>query len=110
MRVLICGGRDYYKEYRVAEIIEELKPSLIIQGGASGADMCAKSIANEKGIPTLEFPADWRTHGRSAGPIRNKKMLYEGRPDIVVAFPGGRGTDNMVRQAHAAGVTVRRES
>ncbi|MEM9912925.1 MAG: hypothetical protein AAF922_19365 [Pseudomonadota bacterium] len=44
--------------------------------------------------------------GRAAGPIRNKEMLDEGCPDLVVAFPGGRGTANMVKQAQAAGVEV----
>ena len=53
-----------------------------------------------------DFLPDWEKHGRAAGPIRNKLMLDEGRPDLVVAFPGGRGTANMVKQASAASVEV----
>jgi len=54
----------------------------------------------------MPFPADWSRHGKSAGPIRNRQMLIEGRPDIVVAFPGGKGTANMIKQAVEAGVKV----
>ena len=43
---------------------------------------------------------------RGAGPERNARMLAEGRPDLVVAFPGGTGTADMVRRAKAAGVRV----
>jgi hypothetical protein len=41
-----------------------------------------------------------------AGPIRKQQMLDEGKPDLVVAFPGGRGTAHMVRIARAAGIEV----
>ena len=50
------------------------------------------------------FPADWKVRGRAAGHIRNQQMLDEGRPHLVVAFPGGRGTADMVRRARAAGI------
>lgn len=53
-----------------------------------------------------EYPADWKRYGMAAGPIRNRRMLKEGKPDIVIAFAGGRGTADMVRQAKAAGVPV----
>ena len=49
--------------------------------------------------------ADWEKHGKAAGPKRNKRML-EWKPDLVVAFPGGKGTANMVQQARQAGVEV----
>jgi UDP-N-acetylmuramoylalanine-D-glutamate ligase len=54
----------------------------------------------------VKAPADCETHGRSADPIRNRRTLDEGKPDLVVAFPGGRGTAHMVSQARAAGVRV----
>lgn len=54
----------------------------------------------------MEFPAKWKMYGRSAGAIRNAVMLSEFQPDIVVAFPGGRGTAHMVRIARAAGIDV----
>jgi len=76
-------------------------------GMARGADMLAWQWAHDFGIPTCEFPADWDRHRRSAGTIRNEQMLREGKPDLVIAFPGGRGTAHMVRIAKAAGVPVR---
>ncbi len=51
-------------------------------------------------------PAEWSKYGRRAGPIRNKQMLDVGKPHLVVAFPGGAGTANMVKQAKAAGVPI----
>lgn len=62
--------------------------------------------ARERNIPVRAFPADWTTHGKAAGPIRNSQMLKEGLPDLVVAFlaPDSRGTANMIAQAEKAGV------
>jgi len=51
-------------------------------------------------------PAEWDKFGRRAGPLRNEQMLREGKPDVVVAFPGGRGTAHMVRIAKEAGIDV----
>jgi len=62
--------------------------------------------ARIKEVAVQVFPADWETHGKAAGPIRNQRMLDEGRPDLVVAFPGGRGTSDMVARAKRAGVEV----
>ena len=44
-----------------------------------------------------------RVEGQISGVIR---MLEEGRPDLVVAFPGRSGTAHMMRIARAAGVAV----
>ncbi len=56
------------------------------------------------------YEADWHEHGRAAGPIRNARMIAEGRPDLVIAFPGGRGTADMVSRARKAGIEVREVS
>lgn len=84
----------------------------IIHGGATGVDSIASDFANTHFCQERYFcqeqcfPADWKQYGNSAGPIRNAKMLREGEPDLVVAFPGGKGTANMVRLAKKAGVKV----
>ena len=80
----------------------------MICGMARGADMMAYQWAQRHGITVHEFPADWDKHGRSAGYIRNKKMLDEGKPDLIVAFPGGKGTKMMVDLAEKAGIEVQR--
>lgn len=82
----------------------------IIEGEAAGADMMAKHWAAERGIPFTGYPANWFLYHRAAGPIRNKQMLTEGKPDMVVAFHGdiwsSKGTQNMVMQALGAGLPV----
>ena len=106
MRVLVCGGRNYSDEGRLTEVLDDLKPTEIIHGGARGADSLAEKWAATRQVPCHVYPADWRRHGRAAGPIRNREMLEQSKPDLVVAFPGGRGTAHMVRIARAAGHRV----
>lgn len=71
-----------------------------------GADVWADEWAEDRGVKAWKFPADWMLLGKAAGPRRNQKMLNEGKPDLVVAFPGGKGTADMVRKARVAGVEV----
>ncbi|RSV15667.1 DUF2493 domain-containing protein [Sphingomonas sp. ABOLF] len=116
LRVLVCGGRDFVDTralYHLLDRVELEHPvACIISGCAPGADSQAIGWAyDDRHHPTVaveRFPADWRKHGRAAGPLRNQRMLDEGKPDLVVAFPGGRGTADMVRRAEAAGVRVLR--
>lgn len=107
-RVLVCGGQTYTDMRHVTKVLDGLvpKPTLIIQGGAFGADACASEWAYKRDVLERQFPADWKKHGRAAGPIRNQQMLDEGKPDLVVAFPGGSETEDMKRRARAAGVRV----
>lgn len=102
-RVLVCGGREYSDRPRLFEVLHivhrKFGISCIIQGGARGADRLAKVWADINHIEQIEFPADWKKHGRAAGPLRNGKMLETGKPDVVIAFPGGRGTQDMLMQS-----------
>lgn len=112
MRVLVCGGRDYQDSRRVYAVLDKLHAEAgidcIIEGGARGADALARSWAEHPyGCGHVEtYEADWESQGTFAGPARNARMLAEGRPDVVIAFPGGRGTADMVRKARRAGVKV----
>lgn len=108
MIVLVCGGRNYRDVKSVFASLDGLSPgpSLIIHGGATGADSCAGEWARKRGVECKVYYADWHKHGRAAGPIRNQKMIDHGKPEVVMAFPGGIGTADMVRRAKAAGVTV----
>jgi len=110
-RVLVCGGRDFNDEELVFATLDALnkerRVSAIIQGFASGADDLARMWGYEhRDCEVLSFVAEWGRHGKAAGPIRNTRMIEEGKPDLVIAFPGGRGTANMVAQARAAGIEV----
>ena len=110
MRVLVCGGRDYSnkKVLRVwlGCLHGESEIKAVIHGGAPGADSMAGEWARGMLVSEVCFPAEWDEHGKAAGPIRNAKMLSEGKPDVVLAFPGGRGTADIVQKARAAGVPV----
>jgi hypothetical protein len=108
MRILVCGGRDFASYLLLANVLSEYGSDVeLCNGGARGADSLAGKYAAIRGIPVRVFPADWQTHGKAAGPIRNSEMLREFAPDLVVAFPGGRGTSDMVAKAKRAGVQVR---
>ena len=110
-RILVCGGRNYEDQAMVFGVLDmecEAGPiNAIIQGDCpTGADKLARLWAYSRNEHCDNYPADWRTHGKAAGPIRNQQMLGEGRPTKVFAFPGGRGTADMIRRAKAAGVPV----
>jgi len=107
MRVLVCGSRNYCEAGIVDHVLSRLQISTLIHGGATGADTLAGEWATKRGIPTEVYPAEWRKYGNSAGPLRNARMLKEGKPDLVIAFPGGRGTRDMVKQAHGYEVSVK---
>ena len=110
-RILVCGGRDYKDQERVFKVLdkalEAFKELHIIEGGAPGADTCAKNWSLSRGITFDEYPAEWERFGKRAGYIRNAMMLDVGKPDLVIAFPGGKGTRMMIDLAKKANVNVR---
>jgi hypothetical protein len=109
--VLVTGGRTFDD----AELLDAALDALhaehgidcIIHGLAQGADLMADHWAHARGIETFAIRADWKKYGSSAGPIRNGELLKQGKPDLVAAFPGGKGTRDMIRQADKAGVEVK---
>lgn len=110
-RVIVCGGRDYTDQDAIRERLEVLRAdypdAIVIHGGAPGADSWAGHIAGRLGLDVEVYPANWKKYGRAAGPIRNREMLDSGA-DLVIAFPGGVGTQNMITQAGLMGVPVLR--
>jgi len=121
MRLLVCGGRNFGQAYQedvfirrwIAEILTTSKDGfnkgnhVIISGGARGADTIASNYARDMGIVSEVYMADWDKYGNMAGPRRNREMLVKGRPDLVLAFPGGPGTANMIQQATVNGYRVK---
>lgn len=122
MRLLVCGGRDFVDVPKLWRVLDELSTRLpppgirlVIEGASDdvtgphmGADYWAHQWALARLIPYARHHAEWKKLGKSAGPIRNRQMLTEGKPDMVLAFPGGRGTANMIEQAEGAGCVVQR--
>lgn len=109
-RVCVTGGRHFEDDALMNSVLLTLDPAVVITGDATGADACARTWAqNHADSCRLEvYYAPWGSAGLSAGSQRNREMLLAGQPDLVVAFPGGRGTANMCRQARAANVPVLR--
>lgn len=112
-RILVCGGRDYADRKNVFAYLDRLWREAapldaleVIQGGATGADALAREWCCARAVPYVNVPANWNLHGRAAGPLRNQKMLDKYEPDLVLAFPGGRGTADMVSRAMKASVQV----
>ena len=110
MKVLVCGGRKFDDHKLVFNILDKInrveKITEIINGGAKGADTLGRVWARTRHININTFDADWNNRGNSAGPIRNERMLKEGAPDLLVAFPGGPGTRDMIMQAKRRGVPI----
>lgn len=113
LRVLVCGQRTYTRYEAVLAVVKTFQPgSVIIHGAARGADMLADRAAHECGLEVLPFLADWKQLGRSAGVLRNRRMLLDGKPELIVAFyrKGGRlvsrGTNHMVALAEQQGLPV----
>lgn len=110
MKFIVCGGRDYKNISAVRHALTALHArvgiTLIIEGGATGADRLAREWAVQAGVPFVTVEANWAKLGKAAGPLRNTEMLTDHSPAGVVAFPGGRGTADMVAQARAAGFKV----
>ena len=108
-RVLVCGSRNWTDEEKVYRELQGRATDTLIEGGAVGTDTLARMCAERLGLRVEEYPADWKMHGRAAGPIRNQQMLDEGKPDLVMAFfmPGSRGTVDMVRRAINSGIPVK---
>lgn len=106
--------RDLYR--RAAAFIPGGIPPIDyhFHGGAAGADKGAAWVFQRLGLPGMEFAADWIEHGRPAGPIRNRQMAAGrhpawgdlGVPSLLVAFPGGAGTADMMDVARKAGIPV----
>lgn len=106
MKLLVSGGRTFDDvEFIVTHLcrLHKNRPiTKLIHGAAIGVDTICGLWAEEMGIPVDAYPItpkDWSTYGKKAGPIRNKQMLTEGKPDFLFAFPGNNGTANMVKQA-----------
>lgn len=125
-RVLVCGGRNYNNVTRLHHILTrrhaEHSIGVIVSGMARGADLLAVDWANQNNIHVDPYPAEWddltqpdaliivRRNGTRydlrAGFRRNQKMIDIGKPHLVIAFPGGSGTKDMINRAEKAKIPV----
>ena len=118
-RIIICGGRhfnDYEAlEEKVDQVLDSLEMEIsqieIVSGHCVRADRLGEQYAENHQVKCSVFPAEWKKHGRSAGPLRNSQMIrYASESDrpVVIAFvsPRSRGTKDTVRKANREGMEV----
>ena len=108
---IICGGRDFANQEMFNAAMEHLTvkrgmPRCVVNGGARGADMMARHWGERHALIVKTEEAKWLEFGKAAGPIRNQVMLDKYSPDLIVAFPGGPGTADMVKRGRAADVQI----
>ena len=126
MRVLVCGGRDFRGRTAVFAALNDAHAEATVTALAhgacrarwrgkdldvdlmTGADRWADEWALEHNLVPDRFPVKHELDGPwpAAGPRRNARMLTAFKPSIVVGFPGGRGTADMIARAKQAGVAV----
>lgn len=108
MKTIIAGGRDYQlteDDFRsLRSLHNQHQFTEVVSGGATGADRGGEKFGHQNAIPVKKFMADWKTHKRAAGPIRNKQMAEYA--DAVVLFHGGDGTQSMFNEATKAGIRI----
>lgn len=113
--VVVTGGRECTGEVAqlVRRTLEARRPDLVIVGDALGVDLEARAWCRSMDRQMRVFRAEWQKYGAAAGPIRNGQMVEYAAECVklgcvveVLAFPGGKGTADMVRQCRAAGLRV----
>lgn len=115
--IIACGGRDLIISDQdcarsLLARVSGCRVHLLIHGNAKGADAAINRAAHLLAWPCLAISADWQRHGRCAGPIRNQQLLQlaiekaialqsptEQISILVIAFPGGKGTADLIQQA-----------
>lgn len=109
-KVQVFGGRDFEEKdlmYQALDYLHSLNAiTLIIEGGAKGADRLGRSWAKERGIPFVTIAAEWDKCDKAAGIIRNTRIANEFTPHAALMAPGGTGTADMLEKLQAKGVAV----
>lgn len=100
-KIAFVGSRTWYNKDTIRDVMVEWldKDPIIISGGANGADKIAAQVARKLNLQVVEYLPDWKTHGKSAGFLRNKQIVQNS--DIVCAFWDGKsnGTRNTIKEA-----------
>lgn len=112
VKVLVCGASRFKDRDRLFRRLDELHAAstitLILNGGARGADYLASEWARARGVPLKVFRADWKRLGPEATIALNGEMIATGWPDLVLTCPGGPVTEDLLAGAEAAGIAVER--
>ena len=98
MKLAIVGSRDFNDYELLKKTLEPIKKNvtLVVSGGAKGADSLGERYAKENNIKCEQFPAEWDKYGKSAGYRRNKQMADIANALIVFWDGESRGTKHMI--------------
>ena len=118
IRLLVCGDRYSKDRETIGKYLELFWPYTLIHGGCKGVDQLAEDITlneiccgdNKICDHIIRFEANWSEFGLAAGPLRNSRMIVEGKPDLVLAFHSkidySKGTKNMIMQANIHDIPI----
>ncbi len=115
-RIIVAGSRDFCDYFLLRETLDtylsDKTDVTLISGTAKGADRLGERYAEERGIPILRCPADWKRYKRGAGAKRNEDMarlaVENGAHGALFAFWDGvsTGTRQMIKIAEEYGLSV----
>ena len=116
LNLIVTGSRAKTFDARIEDIMWTAATGYanvtLYVGDANGVDALARKVAEEAGWDIAVFRADWKKHGKAAGPIRNQQIAdaveVKWDPAVGLAFPdeGSKGTWDMVRRMHEAAIPV----
>lgn len=100
MKVIIAGSRGLrptVEQVQTCVTLSGYDITEVVCGGAMGPDMAGKKWAEKVGVFVKMFPADWNTHGKAAGFLRNKRMGEYADGLVAIWDCESRGTVHMIR-------------
>lgn len=115
MKIVIAGSRDLSVSPKLLlellgalniDIVSETGHEVVSGGCPTGPDSAAKELPKFIGVTYKEFPPDWGTHGRAAGPIRNRQMAEYGDCLLLVWDGKSRGSASMLSEMRRVGKPV----
>ena len=106
MKIAVVGSRSFDDYNRLKVVLDRLKPSTIISGGAHGADKLSERYASENSLKTIIHKPDWDKHCKAAGFIRNSDIIND--CDMVLACwdKKSRGTRDSIGKGHKLGKDI----
>lgn len=110
-KVIVAGSREFTNYELLQKELDIITSSgyeiEIVSGTAKGADQLGEKYARENEIALKRFPADWETHGKRAGYLRNEQMAKYA--DACIVFWDGKspGTKHMIDIARKAGLPTK---
>jgi hypothetical protein len=111
LTVGVTGGRSYRDYFTVQKALAKVSARFditVVHGDCpTGADAWARQWCEMTGTPERRYPADWETKGQAAGFLRNEQMAKEAGIQLLLAFPGGPGTNDMVQRCHRYGIPLK---